>query len=61
MKIDSCAFSMQPMRRRHWRISTNHREGNSKEGFSKHFQNYLVSNFREANKKLIGYRVVKSF
>jgi hypothetical protein len=23
------------------------------EGFSKHFQNYVVSNFKEANKKLI--------
>jgi hypothetical protein len=31
--------------------STNHREGNSKEGFSKHFSK-LGSNFKEANLKL---------
>jgi hypothetical protein len=31
---------------------TNHREGNSEEGFRKHFSN-LVSDFKEANKKFI--------
>jgi hypothetical protein len=32
--------------------STNHREGNSEKGFSKHLKK-LVSKFKEANKKLL--------
>ncbi len=37
------AFSLLPMRGRHWRTSTNHREGNFEEGFSKHFQDEEIS------------------
>jgi hypothetical protein len=31
------AFSLQPMRGRHWRTSTNHGERNSEESISNHF------------------------
>jgi hypothetical protein len=34
--------SLQPMRGRHYRTLTNHREGNFEDGFSKHFQNEQV-------------------
>jgi hypothetical protein len=44
-QVNYCAFSLQPMRGRHWRTSTNHREENSEESFS-------TQNFEEANKKL---------
>jgi hypothetical protein len=40
------------MRGWQYRTSTNHREGNSEEDFSKLFSK-LVRNFKEANKKLI--------
>ncbi len=39
-QLNSCAFSLQPMSGGHKTTSTNHREGNSEEGFRKHFQNY---------------------
>jgi hypothetical protein len=32
-------FALQQMKGRRWKKSTNHQEGNSKEGFSKHFKN----------------------
>ncbi len=49
--VYSCAFFLKPMRGLVKRTSTNHREGNPEDvsvSISK-----LVSNFEEANKKLI--------
>jgi hypothetical protein len=38
-KLIPLPFSLQAMRGQHQRTSANHREGNSEESFSKHFQN----------------------
>ncbi len=51
------------MRGRHKGTSTNHKEGNFEEGFSKAFYKLpvvtsTVSNFKEANKKLIMVNIV---